>query len=361
MLIVDDETEIRSLCRHLLTAEKMQCDEVADGAAAIKAVTEKHYDLVLLDVNMPGMSGSEALKHLRLRGLCDHMKIIVFSGQASSDEMSHMLLNGADDYLAKPFSVAQFLGRVRAALRLKAAQDRSVMLNQQLLNLNAELENDMKGRESDYQQTRNSLVMGLAQLVDQRDARDRNHTKRLQRFCRCLGEAAMKSPAFLGRVDAVFLELLEAVIPLHDVGKIALPDHILLKGGTFSVEERILMQTHTTAAADVLQSVVKEYPGAATFLKMAVDVIRHHHERFDGTGYPDHLAGDAIPLAARFVAIVDVYDALRSRRVWKPALAHTTAVQIMTQASIGQFDPQLIAIFQDNHARFEVIFKDESR
>jgi len=116
------------------------------------------------------------------------------------------------------------------------------------------------------------------------------------------------------------------------------------------------MQTHTTGASDTLQDVARHHPGAAGFLRMAIDVVRHHHERYDGTGYPDRLAGAAIPLAARMVAIADVYDALRCRRSWKPSLAHLAAVQIMTQASNGQFDPQLLVCFLEVHQQYEAIY-----
>ena len=358
VLIVDDEVEIRSLCRHLLAAQQMVCVEVGDGESAIKAVAEQPFDLVLLDINMPGMSGGEVLERLRELAQSEHMKIIMFSGMASPDEMSKMLLNGADDYLSKPFSVVQFLGRVRAALRLKTAQDRSIILNQQLLGVNAELEHNLKARDSDVQHTRNSLVVGLSRLVDQRDARGRNHTTRMQRYCRAIAEGAMKSLAFANQIDDYLVDLLESAVPLHDIGKIALPDHILMKGGTFSTEERILMQTHTTIASEALQDVAKNHSGAAAFLRTAIDIIRHHHERFDGTGYPDRLAGNGIPLGARIVAIADVYDALRCRRAYKPALAHMAAVQIMTQASAGQFDPSLMKVFQEVNAQFATIFQE---
>ena len=358
VLIVDDEAEIRHLCRHLLHSQQMECDEVADGEEAIKAAKERSYDLVLLDVNMPGMSGTEVLQRLRPQSRSEHMKIIMFSGQATPDEMSQLLLNGADDYLSKPFSVVQFLGRVRAALRLKTAQDRAIILNQQLLNLNADLEFNLQSRDCDLQQTRNSLVVGLARLVDQRDNRGKNHTQRMQRYCRALAEGAMKHPSFLGQIDKTLVDILESAVPMHDVGKIALPDHILLKGGMFSAEERILMQTHTTLASETLTEVAKKHTGAAAFLRVAIDIIRHHHERWDGTGYPDRLSGVNIPLAARIVSIIDVYDALRCRRVYKPALAHNAATQIIIQASIGQFDPNLINVFHDIHSQIDSIFHE---
>ena len=272
--------------------------------------------------------------------------------------MSQMLLNGADDYLSKPFSIAQLLGKTRMALRLKAAQDRAVLLDQQLHNLKAVVECNAKGRESNIQQTRDALTACLARLIDQREARGRNHTPRLRRSCRALAVAAMNSPAFAGQIDEAFVELLDAVTPLYDLGKITLPDHVLLKGGALTLEERIVMQTHTSAAAEALHEAAMGYPGAAVFMQMATDVVRHHHERFDGSGYPDALAGDAISLAARIVAIAEVYDALRCRRSWKPALSHASALQIMNHASTGQFDPHLLEIFQGIGSEIEGIFHE---
>src|SRR5262249_43333268 len=148
------------------------------------------------------------------------------------------------------------------------------------------------------------------------------------------------------KIDDVFLQLLDCCSPLHDIGKVALPDHILLKPGKLEAEERLLMQTHTTIGADILKRVAEQHGPALGFLTMAIDIARHHHERYDGTGYPDRLAGNDIPLAARIVTVGDVYDALRTPRKWKPALSHAAAVQVMTDISTGQFDPLLVQAFQ---------------
>lgn len=358
VLVVDDEPEIRNLCRHLLTAQGIGIDEAVDAETAIALVNQQPYDLVLLDVNMPGMSGLDCLDQLRTKARSDHMKIIMCSGHASPDEMSAMLHKGADDYLAKPFSVVQLLGRVRASLRLKSAQDRSVVLNRQLLSLNAELEFNLKTRSADVQETRNLLVLSLTRLADQRDGRGSNRSQRMQRYCSVLASAAQRSPQFAGKIDAPFVDLLESAVPLLDVGKIALPDHILLKGGAYTPDERILMQTHTTIAADTLLEIAKQHNAAADFLRVAIDIIRHHHERYDGTGYPDRLAGDAIPLVARITAIADVYDALRSRRAYKPPLSHLAALQIIGQSSSGQFDPNLLTVLSTVTGQFEQIYAE---
>jgi HD-GYP domain-containing protein (c-di-GMP phosphodiesterase class II) len=174
---------------------------------------------------------------------------------------------------------------------------------------------------------------------------------------RVLAQEAAKLPFYVGKIDGNFIQLLEGTAPLHDVGMIGLPEYVFLKPGKLSDDERILMRSHTTVGADILQKVARKHRFAATFLQMAIDITRHHHERWDGKGYPDRLADENIPLAARFVAIADVYDALRSRRPHKPALSQAAAVEVITESSQGQFDPALVHIFQTCAGDLEQIFK----
>jgi response regulator RpfG family c-di-GMP phosphodiesterase len=286
-----------------------------------------------------------------------NLKVIMFSGQASSDEMAEMMLAGADDYLTKPFSIPQLIGRVQTALRLKEAQDRSDRLNQQMLAVNAELERSLNARNSDLAEVRTALVLGLVRLMHLRENDSGQRLERMQRYCRCLAEEASGMPNFIGQIDIAFMDMLACCAPLHDIGKVGLPDHILLKPGKLAPEERILMQAHTTMASETLADLAKQYGSARAFLQMASDITRHHHERYDGTGYPDRLVGNAIPLAARIVSVADVYDALRCRRSYKPALSHVAAVQLMSE-STGQFDPALMQAFQRCAERFEQIFRD---
>jgi HD-GYP domain-containing protein (c-di-GMP phosphodiesterase class II) len=183
---------------------------------------------------------------------------------------------------------------------------------------------------------------------------------RLQRYCRLLAEEAADAPGFDGQISANFIQLLECCAPLHDIGKAGLPDHLLLKPGRLTADERVIMQSHTTIGADTLNKVAERHGFARAFLQMAIDVARHHHERYDGTGYPDRLAGDAIPLAARVVAVADVYDALRSRRVYKPALSHVAATHLMGETDPGHFDPVLLQVFLRRAERFERVFRELS-
>jgi response regulator RpfG family c-di-GMP phosphodiesterase len=356
VLIVDDEPSIRLLCREVLAGSGVVCEEASNGEEGLQMALHRPPDLMLLDVNMPRLCGTDLLSRLRGNPPVANLKVIMFSGQASSDEMAEMMLAGADDYLTKPFSIPQLIGRVRTALRLKDAQDRSDLLNHQLLAVNSELERSLSAREGDLAEVRSALILGVARLMQLRENDSGRRLERLQRYCRCLAEQAMQQTTFAGQIDRSFVEMLVCCAPLHDIGKVGLPDHILLKPGKLAPEERLQMQAHTTMATETLAELAQQFGAARASLQMAGDIIRHHHERFDGTGYPDRLVGGAIPLAARIVAIADVYDALRCRRSWKPAVAHHAAVQLML-ASTGQFDPALMAVFERCAGRFEEIFR----
>jgi response regulator RpfG family c-di-GMP phosphodiesterase len=358
VLIVDDEAFIRQFCRYALEDEGIQCDEASDGLQALEMLGQKRFDLVLIDWSMPGLSGLEVCRKLRDVPPCPNLKIILFSAHGTSDDVGRVLAAGADEYLTKPFSTVQLVARLKAALRLKDAQDRTDLLNRHLLAVNHELEQNVNARDSDLIHARNALVLALAKLVEYRDSETGAHLLRLQQYCRVLGEAAAASPTFGSQIDANYIQMLECCAPLHDIGKVGLPDHILLKPGKLDADERIIMQAHTVIGADTLKTVLQQHGSAVAFLQMAIDIARHHHERFDGKGYPDRLAGTDIPLAARIVSICDVYDALRSRRVYKPALSHNAALQVMTEASSGQFDPALILVLHRCSDQFERTFRE---
>jgi response regulator RpfG family c-di-GMP phosphodiesterase len=358
VLIIDDETPVRELCKQLLDAEGAVVETAASGAQGLAAIEREPFDLVLLDVAMPEMSGVQVLEKLRSMPSVGNLKIIMFSGHTTPEEMSEMLGRGADDFLTKPFSVAQLLARVQNMLRLKAAQDKAVGLNQHLLSLNGELEQSLKHKDVNVVEVRNGLVLALARMMEQREGRPPGHVKRMQKYCRKLAEGMATRPEFAEQLDATYIDLLECCAPLHDIGKVGLPDHILQKTGLLTPEERMIMETHTVIAADALREIGQENGSALAFLQMAIEITRHHHERHDGTGYPDRLAGDAIPLAARIVAVADVYDALRCRRQYKPALPHPAAVQIVMSNSPGQFDPTVLEVFQAVAPAFETIFRE---
>lgn len=358
ILVVDDQVDVRRVCKLALAGDGARCDEVGNGNDAVAKIRETDYDLVLLDVDLPGLNGEQVLRKIKQDPPSPHIKVIMLSGRTSGDELSRMMNAGADDFLTKPFSLVQLRARVKAALKLKDAQDRSETLNNHLMTLNAELERGVSSRDSELLHARGAMVLALAKLVEQRSAETGSHLIRLQKYCRILGDAARKTPAFAERLTPDFLQVLEDSAPLHDIGKAAVPDYILNKPGRLDPHERMLMEAHTTNGAETLQEVARRYRFATGFLQMAIDVARSHHEKWDGTGYPDRLSGEEIPLAARLISFCDVYDALRSRRVYKPALSHNMALMTMMDASPGHFDPSLVPVFRSVADKFDEIFRE---
>ncbi len=357
LLIVDDDPMMRGVARHALAAEGMQCDEASDGQQGLERARKQAYDLLLVDVEMPNLRGDDLLRRLRDEPPGPNLKIIMTSGRVTVEEMSTMMLAGADDFITKPFSIVQLIARVKSALRLKDAQDRSDSLAQSLLGLNQQLEQNLRARDSDLVDARNALTLAVAELVAYRGVESTAHLTRIQQYVRILAQEASRAPFFAGKIDQGFIQLLEGTAPLHDLGMIGLPEYVFQKPGKLSDDERVLMRSHTTIGADILTKVARNHGFAAAFLQMAIDITRHHHERWDGKGYPDRLAAEDIPLAARFVSIADVYDALRARRPHKPPLSHVAAVEVMTEASHGQFDPTLLQIFKASAASLEQVFK----
>ncbi len=358
ILIVDDERHIRQIVRLALVKQAVRIEEADNGEDAVRLLTNQPFDLVLLDLDLPKLNGGEVLKRVRENPAAPHLKVIVVSGQGDGDHLSGTILAGADDFLTKPFSVVQLRARVTSALRLKQAQDHSELLTRRLAACNAELELAFNARGGELVHARGALVLALAKLVEQRSSETGPHLLRLQRYSRILGEAAAATPAFAARLTPEILQTIQQAAPLHDIGKVAVPDRILNKPGALTAEERTVIQSHAAAGADTLAFVTNRFAFATGFFSTAIEIARHHHEKWDGTGYPDQLAGESIPLSARIVALGDVYDALRSRRVYKVGESHADAVRCIVENSPGHFDPRLSDVFARIHEQFRDAFDE---
>jgi response regulator RpfG family c-di-GMP phosphodiesterase/serine/threonine protein kinase len=358
VLIVDDDPLIARVSQRMLEKAGLAVVVQPDGKAALQEVQARGCDLVLLDIEMPGMSGLDVLKHLRETPPRPHLKVIMCSSNERANDMAQMLLAGADDYVTKPVSEVQLKARVKAALLLQEAQDRTDLLHRQLRTANAQLECDAQAREGSLVHARDALLTAIARLVEHRWSEANARLRRLPRYVACLAEDAARLPAFAGQIDRDFVRTLEICAPLHDIGMVTLPDHILHKPGKLTPEERVVMEAHTTIGADTLREGAERYALVRPFLQVAIDIARHHHERYDGTGYPDRLVGDAIPLTARLVAFGDVYDALRRHRPYRPAFPHPTALRIMFEGSPGHFDPALLSVFRGCSDQFERVFRE---
>jgi response regulator RpfG family c-di-GMP phosphodiesterase/serine/threonine protein kinase len=361
-LIVDDELHVRMLHRVILQSLQVDCVEAKDGASALAAAASTGpkggpFDLILLDLGLPDMDGYEVCRRLRERSANPHLKIIVVSGRGDQNELAEALPRGADDYVPKPFEPRQLLAKVGHALRMKDAQERIHMLTEQLMLTNQQLQQSLELRGEDVRRAHDALLFTMAKMAESRDGETPGHLRRLQLYTRVLAQRAAHRPPWLGLVSERFLEQLERCVPLHDIGKIGLPDEVLLKPGKLTTTERALVETHPLIGDRILEVLGREHGHSLEFLGMARAIVRHHHERYDGCGYPDRLAADAIPAAARLVAVADVYDALRRRRQHKAAMPHLQAIE-MIHNSPGQFDPSLLATLPLCADDWESIYRD---
>jgi response regulator RpfG family c-di-GMP phosphodiesterase/serine/threonine protein kinase len=357
VLIVDDEADIRRFARLVLERMGCTCTEAADGTAALATLAHDQADLLLLDLNLPDMDGYHLCRCLRERSNLGRLKIIIISGRGDLDELAKSLPMGADDYIAKPFGVRQLEARALRVLGLKHAQEQADLLAGQLASINRQLEQTLTARSGDVRRAQDALLFAMTKMAESRDGETPGHLRRLQRYTRCLAQEVSRDPNWAGVVSNTFLEQLERCVPLHDIGKIGLPENVLLKPGKLTDAERRLMETHTLIGDRILETLSREHGESLGFLGMASAIVRHHHERFDGTGYPNRLASDAIPYAARLVALADVYDALRRERLHKPAFNHENARRIILEESRGQFDPAVANAFAAREREFEHIFR----
>ncbi len=358
VLVADHDVDSRRNLARLLASNGFDVAEAADAEAALRLLRDGPIEAVYFAIDMPKIDGRTVLKALRDNPPRPHLKIIMTTSRFSADEMSQLLSAGADDYLCFPASSVQIVARARSAVKHKHAQDRTDILNRQLLDLNVELERSVNAKSSDLVQTRNALVLGLARLVEYRSTETIAHLSRMQRYCMTLSREAATLPTFADAIDQRFIDSIECCAPLHDIGNVGLPDHVLLKAGKLDEGERIAMQQHTVIGARTLQYVARKFGARLEFLRMAIDIARHHHEHYDGSGYPDGLAGAQIPLAARVVSIADAYDALRSRRMQRPGLSHANSLRIILDSSPGKYDPVLLGAFTMCAEQFERIFRD---
>jgi response regulator RpfG family c-di-GMP phosphodiesterase len=297
-------------------------------------------------------------ERLRDRPNAAHLRILLVTTGDSFNPYGDPAVASADDFLFKPVDASKLRLRVQRTLAVKDALDHYEQLARNLRATNRQLENSLRARADDVRQAQDALLFAMAKMAESRDGETAGHLRRLQRFSVRLARSAADMAPWCEVVDEAFLDQLQRCVPLHDIGKIGLPDQLLCKPGALDAAERALMETHTVIGANILDSLGREHGDSLPFLGSARAIVRHHHERYDGRGYPDHLGGDTIPAMARLVAIADVYDALRRKRFHKPALPHAEAVRFILEGSSGQFDPILLKAFAECQEDFDAIFQD---
>jgi putative two-component system response regulator len=344
VLVVDDAPENLRLLAAVLKRRGLVPRPVTSGRLAIEAAVIDPPDLVLLDVQMPEMSGLEVCRWFKRDERLRHIPIIFISGLQGTDDKVEAFRVGGIDYISKPFQEREVLVRIETHLRLQRLQAELVSHNLELERLVAE---QVKALTASQMAT----IFALAKLAEARDDETGQHLERVQTFSRQLAEQMRAQGTRVLQLTTAFIENLSLTACLHDIGKVSIPDSVLLKPGPLSPREYAEMKKHSLRGADTLASVQKRYPDNQ-FLRMGVEVARSHHERWNGEGYPDGLKGEEIPLAARIVALADFYDALTSNRCYRSAYSHEDTVELIEQASGTHFDPDVVAAFRASASPF---------
>lgn len=350
LLIVDDTPENLTVLGEILMPH-YRVRVASSGARALAAAASPpRPDLILLDVMMPEMDGHEVLRRLRAdAGTRDIPVIFVTALDTAADE-THGLDLGAVDYITKPVKPAIVLARVRAQLELKDARDR-------LRDQNAWLEAEVQRRMRQNLVVQDVTMRALASLAEVRDNETGAHIVRTQKFVGVLAEQLRDHPAYRALLTPRTLDTIVKAAPLHDLGKVGIPDHILHKPGMLTPEEWEIMKTHSKLGADAIWTAIRdeEDRSALDFMYIAMEIARYHHERWDGTGYPEGLTAERIPLPARLMAVADVFDALTSARPYKPPLPIDEAIAAIREKSGTHFDPDVVDAFMARAEDFRAI------
>jgi putative two-component system response regulator len=325
ILIVDDDPITLTLLAETIKGLGHEVTTAQDGREALDLMRNESYRMMVCDWEMPEMDGIELCRNIRERHAGSYVYIILLTVRTGANAIIDGLNAGADEFLSKPFDPQELAVRIRTGERILSIDSRDV------------------------------TIFALAQLAESRDQETGAHVDRLREYCRVLAEHLSHQEKYRDVVDGSFIEMIYLTSPLHDIGKVGIPDEILLKAGPLTPAEFNIMKQHPVTGSMTLDSAIFAYP-EARFLCMARDIARSHHERYDGSGYPDGLAGDAIPLAGRIVALADVYDALTTRHVYRPAFTHEKAHQIICEGRGTQFDPDVVDAYLANEEAFLDIF-----
>lgn len=362
ILIVDDQPDNLLILEDLL-AEQYRIHTAGDGEDALRFLAGHDLpDLILLDVMMPRMNGYEVCERVKRDHATRHIPIIVLSSLESPTDEERALLLGAEDFIHKPFSPPVVLARVRNHLRLSRMATMLRVRNDNLENLVAartreirEQSAELMRREEQLVAAQGATITAFCSLAEARDNETGNHIHRTQNYVRTLAQRLKRHPDFAAELSDEAIELLFKSAPLHDIGKVAIPDAILLKPGKLTPEEWEIMKRHAEYGYAAIVSAEQELDDSRSFLRYAKEIAYGHHERWNGTGYPRGLAGDAIPLSARLMAVADVYDALICKRVYKEAFPHEVAVRMIAEERGRHFDPRIVDALLEIADEFRLI------
>lgn len=348
ILLVDDHPD-NLMVLHGLLKDEYRTSIATNGADAL-ALCQKDTlpQLILLDVMMPGMDGYTVCQHLKADPRTADIPVIFLTARMEKESENEGFLVGGVDYITKPFSPPVLKARVKTHLELKQTRD-------ELREHNALLEARVEQRTRRISTLQDAIIMAMASLAETRDNETGNHIRRTQWYVRLLAEELSRLPHYQALLTPTRIDLLYKSAPLHDIGKVGVPDRILLKPGKLTPEEFEEMKRHAEYGRNAIISAEQVMDEADTFLDLAKEIAYGHHEKWNGTGYPQGLAGEAIPLSARLMALADVYDALISQRIYKPAYSHEKSRAIILEGDGTHFDPAVVAAFLAVEEKMQLI------
>jgi len=334
ILIVDDKIENIKLLNSFLEQEGYKLRNALDGATALLSVHAKQPDLIILDINMPKMNGFEVCKKLKADQETAWIPVIFISALNDLESKITAFEVGGVDYIVKPFASQEVLARVKMHLELSEYQHNLEKKVQEGLK-------EIKALNYELELTQDEMTVTLASILDAKDDDTGKHVIRVAEFSKLLAE--------LYGLDKDTVKLIYKAAPLHDAGKVAIPDHILNKPGKFEPEEWEIMKTHTTKGYELFKDSTRP------ILQMAAVIAKEHHERWDGNGYPDGLKGTDIHIAGRIVILADIFDALTHKRVYKDAWSYEEALEYIKENKGTIFEPKIVDLFVEHFDRFKLI------
>jgi len=352
VLIVDDNEMNRDLLSRRLDRQGYVISLAADGQQALDMVNNNKYDLILLDIMMPEVNGYQVLESIKADGALLHIPIIMISALDEIESVVRCVELGAADYITKPFNPVLLKARITSCLEKKALHDQEEEYRKKIEQYNLHLENQVREKVKEITSTQLAAIFAMSKLAESRDEETGEHLERMREYCKIISQKLSASNKFSNVIDDKFVDDIYAASPLHDIGKVGIPDNVLLKPGKLTAEEWVIMQSHTTIGVNTLLEVDKQHPGN-NFISMGIAIAGGHHEKWDGSGYPSGLVGKNIPLAARILALGDVYDALTSKRCYKEAFAHDRSREIIVSSGGTHFDPDVVSVFLEMEEEFK--------